>query len=68
MRAEKLFETMADINENYVDAAHKKKDKKHFWIRWIAAVAAACLCIIVILHFGNAGDDTLSTQAKELGM
>lgn len=28
MKEEKLFETMADINENYVADAHKKPNKK----------------------------------------
>ncbi len=69
MKTEKLFETIADINEDYIAGAYKKTTKNFFWIR----CAAACLCLVfivffVILQFGKSGTEiTLSAQAKELG-
>lgn len=48
MKEEKLFETMADINENYVADAHKNPNKKRAisWMRWVAV--AACLCVVIV--------------------
>lgn len=48
MKGEKLFEAMADIDENYVADAHKKTNKKrrNFRMRWVAV--AACLCLAVL--------------------
>ena len=48
MKEEKLFETMADINEIYVADAHKKPNKKRA-ISWMRQVAvAACLCVVIV--------------------
>ncbi len=69
MKTEKLFEIIADINDDYIAGAYKKTTKKLFWIRCVAA----CLCfvfigILVMLQFGKSGTGiTLSAQAKELG-
>lgn len=47
MKDEKLFDTMAEINDDYIAEAHSiQKKKKHYsWSRWV--VAAACAVLIV---------------------
>ena len=72
MKEEKLFEIMADINDNYIADAHKNTTmtRKGAWLRWVSV--AACLCVVVIgiitiLPFGNNSISTLSVLAKELG-
>lgn len=50
MTKESLFETLGDINNNYVNSTGKKKSAKPFrWKRW--AAAAACLVIAAIFVF-----------------
>jgi len=59
MKEEKLFETMADIDDSFISEAHDKTKRKPIRIKW--AAAAACLClvaagaIIARDHFGSIG-------------
>ena len=47
MKEEKLFESIANIDEKYVAEARATtaRRKKPIWTRW--AVAAACLCFAI---------------------
>jgi len=47
MKKEQLYEVLGDINENYINDAHKtaKKKSRPVWVKWGAI--AACLCLIV---------------------
>jgi len=51
MKDEKLFETMAEINDDYIAEAHSiQKKKKHYsWSRWVAAAACAVLIVGVVV-------------------
>lgn len=44
MTKEQLYEIIGDINEAHVEAANKRRPKKHAWMKWVAA--AACLSIV----------------------
>ena len=49
MKKEQLYEVFGDINENYINDAHKtvKKKSRPVWMKWGAM--AACLCLVVAL-------------------
>ena len=48
MKKEKLYETIGDINENYVNEAHMTARKSRpGWLRWGAM--AACLALVVMV-------------------
>ena len=48
MKKEKLYETIGDINENYVNEAHMTaKKSRPGWFRW--GVMAACLALVVMV-------------------
>lgn len=48
MKKEKLYETIGDINENYVNEAHMTaKKSRPGWLRW--GVMAACLALVVMV-------------------
>ena len=51
MKKEQLYEVLGDINENYVNDAHKtaKKKSRTVWTKW--AAMAACLCLVVVGAF-----------------
>ena len=69
MKKEKLYETIGDINENYVNEAHMTaKKSRPGWLRWGAM--AACLALVVMVAtvamptmFNNT--DTPSTVGTE---
>ena len=69
MKKEKLYETIGDINENYVKEAHETvKKSRPGWLRWGAM--AACLALVVMVAtvamptmFNNT--DTPSTVGTE---
>ena len=46
MKKEQLYEVLGDINENYINDAHKtaKKKIRAVWVKW--AAMAACLCLV----------------------
>lgn len=48
MKKEQLYEVIGDINENYINDAHKtiKKKSRPVWVKWGAMVA--CLCLVVV--------------------
>lgn len=47
MKKEQLYEAIGNINENYINDAHKTAKKKSHpvWLKWVAM--AACLCLVV---------------------
>ncbi len=48
MKKERLYETIGDINENYVNEAHMTaKKSRPGWLRWGAMVA--CLALVVMV-------------------
>ena len=48
MKKERLYETIGDINENYVNEAHMTaKKSRPGWLRW--GVMAACLALVVMV-------------------
>ena len=48
MKKEKLYETIGDINENYVNEAHMTaKKSRPGWLKWGAM--AACLALVVMV-------------------
>ena len=48
MKKEKLYETIGDINENYVNEAHMTaKKSRPGWLRW--GTLAACLALVVLV-------------------
>lgn len=51
MKKEQLYETIGEIDDKYVDDAHKitKKKARNTWIKWSAI--AACICFIVVGAF-----------------
>ena len=53
MKKEKLYEAIGDINDGYINDAHKTaKNKSHpVWFKW--AAMAACLCLILGLGIGG---------------
>lgn len=69
MKEEKLFETIADIDEKYVaEAREKAKQVKTYpWMKW--AAMAACLCIvavgILVIPKLKTPEDTKTPYAKE---
>ena len=74
MKEEKLFESMANIDENYVAEAHNaaKRRKQPAWTKWVA-IAASLLLVIsginVISHLSSKEDInfSLQVQAAEIG-
>ena len=71
MKKEKLYETIGDINENYINAAHMTAQKdRPGWHRWGAL--AACLALVVMVAtvampamFNNAETpSTVGTESK----
>ena len=55
MKKEKLYEAIGDINENYINDAHKtvKKKSRPVWVKWGAMVACLCLVIVGALFAPN---------------
>ncbi|MBQ8629950.1 MAG: hypothetical protein IJ421_10825 [Prevotella sp.] len=53
MKKEQLYEVLGDINENYINDAHKtaKKKSRTVWTKW--AAMAACLCLVVVGAFSG---------------
>ncbi len=54
MKKENLYEAIGEINEDYINEAHKtvKKKSRPVWVKWVSM--AACLSLIVMLGiFGN---------------
>lgn len=51
MKKEEFYEIIGDINENYINDAHKTKKKKSsfVWVKWGAM--AACLCLMIVAAF-----------------
>ena len=70
MKKEKLYETIGDINENYVNEAHMTaKKSRPGWLKWGAM--AACLALVVMVAtvamptiFDN--NDTPPTESAEI--
>lgn len=70
MKKEKLYETIGDINENYVNEAHMTaKKSRPGWLKWGAM--AACLALVVMVVavtmptiFDN--NDTPPTESAEI--
>ena len=67
MKKEQLYEVIGDINENYINDAHKtvKKKSHPVWVKWSAV--AACLCLVIgltmptVLNMLNPKDDSAGT-------
>ena len=54
MKKENLYEAIGEINEDYINEAHKtvKKKSRPVWVKWVSM--AACLSLIVMVGiFGN---------------
>ena len=51
MKKEQLYEVLGDINENYINDAHKtvKKKSRPVWVKW-GAVAACRLLMLFRLQ------------------
>lgn len=67
MKEEKIFESIADIDEKYVAEARTKaaKKKRPVWVRW--AAMAACLCLIVggIIMLSQPNDGTKDIRPND---
>ncbi|MGI6316887.1 MAG: hypothetical protein ACOX17_09535 [Christensenellales bacterium] len=74
MKEEKIFESIADIDEKYIAEARTKTAKKMrpVWIKWTAI--AACLCLIVASVVGvprfkkTNSSDTLEHRISDFGI
>lgn len=68
MKKEDLFDTLSDINEQYIKEAHMdyKKRKNFTWVKWSAA--AACFAFVFVVskpiatYFSPTANDISSTQ------
>ena len=49
MKTDKLIDAIGNIDDRYVEEAHKVKEKKHFVISWpaVTKLAVACCCVLL---------------------
>lgn len=69
MKKEQLYETLGDINENYIHEAHITKKRSTVWLKWGAIAACLCLMLIgvlVILHNGTGNDSVISSSVADV--
>ena len=55
MKKEKLYEAIGDINESYINDAHKtvKKKTNPIWLKWGAMAACFCLMLTAVFLFNS---------------
>jgi len=69
MKKEQLYETLGDINENYIHEAHRTQKHSPVWFKWCAVAACLCLLLIgvlVIVHNRTDIDPAISSSAADV--
>ncbi len=66
MKKEDLFDTLGDINNQYIKEAHMKNKRKnnYAWVKWgaiAACFALLVLCIPIVTHLTPVEDDNMPT-------